>query len=161
MKLCKKAEELLEQRGNELKNFWETGVATEVMTAEIKSPIEQLFMIEWYYQTNPYKAVRYHSDYLICPQFEIKVGKRKYKVDFLVIRSKNPSLLRKDECIIVELDSHIWHGSTPDQFAKEKERERELAKTGYRILRFSGREIIENVEKCVEEVIDYFNVIKS
>ena len=35
-------------------------------------------------------------------------------------------------------------------------RERDLMNEGYKIMRFSGREIVRDVEKCVEEVIDYF-----
>jgi len=34
--------------------------------------------------------------------------------------------------------------------------ERDLMNEGYKIMRFSGREIVRDVEKCVEEVIDYF-----
>jgi len=41
-------------------------------------------------------------------------------------------------------------------YSNEKKRERDLMNEGYKIMRFSGREIVRDVEKCVEEVIDYF-----
>ena len=59
------------------------------------------------------------------------------------------------------MDSYLWHGSEPKQFDKEKKRERELQKKGYNLMRFSGREIYRNVEKCVGEVLDFLSDIET
>jgi len=161
MELCKKAEELLEQRGNELKEMWQDETWMQVVNSEAKSPIEQLFLIEWYFQVETHILPSESLDYYILPQAEIQVEDKKFKVDFLAIYSKEPWLKRKNESVIVELDSYTWHGSTPEQFAREKERERELAKTGYRILRFSGREIIRDIGKCVEKVLIFLSELRA
>lgn len=61
----------------------------------------------------------------------------------------------KNDLLLIELDSYLWHGSTPEQYTKEKERERVLFNEGYKVMRFSGREIYKDVEKCINEVIGY------
>lgn len=65
----------------------------------------------------------------------------RYRVDFLL----------KDARLIVELDGHEFH-STKDQLEKDAIRQRYLSRAGYSVIRFTGREIIKNVEACVSEV---------
>jgi len=144
-----KIEKLLEERGQDIKEEWEEMTKTRISSCE--SPIEKLFLIEWCYQTELYAD---YENFLIKPQY--KIGD--YRVDFLVYYK---SLEHKEWSLIVEIDSHIWHGSKPEQFAKEKKRERELKKEGYNLMRFSGREIYRNVKKCVEEVLEYLSNIEN
>jgi len=139
----KKVEKLLEINGTDLKNIWEGYVFSKIKDCE--SPIEKLFLIEWYY-----KREIYSLHYFIKSQYKIN----NYRVDFMI------SIPNKENILIVELDSYLWHGSKSEQFANEKKRERELKKEGYNIMRFSGREIYRDVEKCVEEVIQYLNEIE-
>jgi very-short-patch-repair endonuclease len=140
-----KIENWLEKRGNEIKEEWIDVVKDKII--QCQSPIEKLFLIEWEYQNNSFYFGGDLKDYYIKPQFIIEgYG---YKVDFMIINTTRP------DWIVVELDSYLWHGSTPDQFAKEKERERDITKLGYKLFRFSGKEIYRNVEKCVNETIKY------
>ena len=156
-----KVEKWLEKRGQGIKNEWK--YLTYDMANQCQSPIEKLFYIEWEYII---KQIPYPEYYHIMPQYKID----NYRVDFLIYfhhlagwmnREKEYPKYNKEKSLIVELDSYLWHGSKPAQFAKEKERERELQKEGWNVMRFSGREIYRNVGKCVEEVLEYFSKIEE
>ena len=156
-----KVEEWLEKRGQDIKEEWKE--LTEDYLSRCESPIEKLFFIEWKYQN---EAHCYHEYFYVMPQYKID----NYRVDFLVYFNTDNEWMdkqdgypeyHKDKALIIELDSHLWHGLKPEQFTKEKERERELQKKDWHIMRFSGREIYRNVEKCVDEVVEYFGKIKK
>jgi very-short-patch-repair endonuclease len=131
---------------------------------DILTPIEQKFYLAWeidrigrydelsldYYEHNKYP--------LLIPQYEITVKNKKYIVDFAVVMNNLrdwDAEKTKNDLLLIELDSYLWHGSTPEQYTKEKERERVLFNEGYKVMRFSGREIYKDVEKCINEVIGY------
>lgn len=93
-----------------------------------------------------------------------------YRVDFLIYTNTDKYWMSKEfsypqynkkNSLIIEIDSYLWHGSTPEQFAKEKERERYLQKNGWIMHRYSGSEIYKNVEKCVEEELEYIVNIET
>ena len=129
------------------------------------SPIEKKFYVAWEiemirrYDEIPLYFYPMNQPYLsLIPQKEILINNKKYIVDFMVIiknLKKWDEPETKDNVLIIELDSYLWHGSKPEQFVKEKERERILSKEGYKIIRFSGREIYKNVEECVDEAMCY------
>jgi len=160
----KNIEEYLEKRAKDLAEEWKEGISYWIR--KCKSPIEQLFIIEWYYQNEEAKNDPDGYPKLSAyPQYKINIEDKHYKVDFLIYYYKDDTFYlkknggpeyHKEQSIIVELDSYLWHGSAPEQFTKEKERERELQKEGWKIMRFSGREIIRNTEKCIEQIINYF-----
>jgi len=133
------------------------------------SPIEKKFYVAWEiemirrYDEIPLYFYPMNYPYLsLVPQKEIIIKNKKYIkkyiIDFMVIiknLKKWDEPETKDNVLIIELDSYLWHGSKPEQFVKEKERERILSKEGYKIIRFSGREIYKNVEECVDEAMGY------
>jgi len=154
-----KIEKWLEKRGQDAKEIFKD--ITKWRMQKCESPIEELFFIEWEYQMREENCQpEGFSKFYIIPQYEVN---RKYRVDFLISYISENDWFSykenynniKDKILIIELDSYLWHGSDPAQFTKEKERERELKKEGWDMMRFSGREIYNNVEKCVEEVIRY------
>lgn len=154
-----KIEKWLEKRGQDLKEEWMDTTKTDIIRKEIESPLEKLFFVEWSYQTFQYEDLK---DFFITPQYCIG----NYRVDFVIYKATLDEWhnggaytypeKHKDKSLIIELDSYLWHGSDPTQFTKEKERERELKKEGWDMMRFSGREIYNNIERCIEEVIGYF-----
>ena len=159
----KKIEEYLEKRSQKIAEEWRYTCEDIIESYEIKSPIEQLFFIEFQYINNvPDNFPKFY----IMPQYEISTKEgRKYRIDFLIYHTDDNLWMtkeetypqyQKDKVLLIELDSFLWHGQTPEQFEQEKKRERDLMNEGYKIMRFSGREIVRDVEKCVEEVIDYF-----
>lgn len=164
----KNIEKYLKKRSQEIAEGWSYACEDLIKSFKIESPIEQLFYIEFLYQLEDLDNVPDgFPRFYIMPQYEIltKTGE-KYRVDFLVYHTDNDMWMMKEETqpenckdkvLLIELDSFLWHGQTPEQFEKEKKRERDLINEGYKIMRFSGREIIRDVEKCVGEVIDYFD----
>lgn len=168
----KNIEKYLEMRAKNLVESWSERILQEIKRYNL-TPIESLFYIEWEEQMiSKYDEIPlYYYDNekmpFLCPQWELEVkkGKRKkkYRVDFLITMRNlrnwdEPD--KKENMVIIEIDSHLWHGSTPEQFTKEKQRERDLMEAGYKFLRFSGREIYRDTLKCVETVMTYCSKIK-
>jgi hypothetical protein len=154
-----KIEKWLEERAENIKDIWKN--VTRWRLEKCKSPIEKLFLIEWYFQVEDENSVpEGYKNFYIYPQCQIN----NYRIDFVVVFQTEKYILAnrenleklKEEILLVEIDSYLWHGSNPEQFTKEKERERELIKNDYKLMRFSGREIYSNVTKCVNEVFAYF-----
>jgi hypothetical protein len=65
----------------------------------------------------------------------------RYRVDFLL----------KDARLVVELDGHEYH-STKEQLERDAIRQRYLSRAGYTVIRFTGREIHRDAQRCVSEV---------
>jgi hypothetical protein len=157
-----KVDRWLIKRSEDIKEEWVENVNYKLNKCQ--SEIEKLFMIEFLYQNEwgGSLGILPDDEVFIFPQFKIN----NYKVDFMIFVASfnewskdglnNYPSKHKEKCLIVELDSYLWHGSDPEQFTKEKTREREIIKEGYNIMRFSGREIYRNVEKCVEEITEHF-----
>lgn len=163
----KNVEKYLEKRAKDLAEEWVERVWGIVEAIKL-TPIESLFYIEWEKETaSRYDEIPlYYYDNermpFLYPQWELEVKKgkekKKYRVDFLIIMKDlrnwdEPD--KKENTVIIEIDSYLWHGSTPEQFTKEKERERELTNAGYKIIRFSGREVYKNPIKCVEDAMSF------
>ena len=109
-----------------------------------ESSIERLFL-------ETFDAIRTKDrntmfDYCLVPQVEIG----NYRVDFELIN-------HKDKKIIVECDGHEFHQKSKQQVEKDNQRERDLKKLGYEVVRFSGSEIFKDAEKCVEDLLDILN----
>jgi|TARA_Y100000310_G_C20615952_1_gene780626 very-short-patch-repair endonuclease len=122
------------------------------------TPIEELFYVEFCYQTFPENKFLSGIHLYISHQVKTPVSKNKaYIIDFVICckEQNQDEQITPETAVLVELDSYLWHGQTPEQFEKEKKRERDLKKAGYDLLRFSGREIMRDVGKCVREAITY------
>lgn len=72
-------------------------------------------------------------------QFYIKVGNQWYCLDFGIFCRKGN--------IDVECDGERYH-TLPDALAKDRERNNQLTSHGWRVLRFSGRQINQNLQDC-------------
>ena len=106
------------------------------------SPIEKNFFWSW---------VRYYQEIKLVPQYELFGGR--YLVDFAHLATK----------VVIELDGFEAHSST-EQIANDRKRQREIEADGWRVIRFGGKEIHQNVNKCVEETaafIKRFSEAKS
>lgn len=91
---------------------------------------------ESYIEANLYLAsIRNHVS--LVPQFQIE----NYRADFLV----------EGTDFVVECDGFDYH-KTPEQIAKDYERERCFLKHGYRVIRFSGSEINKDSDACCREI---------
>jgi very-short-patch-repair endonuclease len=115
-----------------------------------QSPIERfmasnlygLWMVA-YGVSSPFKLT-------IVPQYKFKTPNKTYTVDFYI----ELTWRRKVFLLIVECDGHEFHEKTREQASKDKERDRNLVKSGCAVLRYTGSEIYNDVDKCVIEIRD-------
>lgn len=73
-----------------------------------------------------------------------------YRVDFLLLHLSGPGRFTG---IAIECDGHAFHERTKLQAERDKTRDRELQKLGYRILRYTGSEIWRDAFKCAHEIV--------
>jgi hypothetical protein len=55
--------------------------------------------------------------------------------------------------VSIELDGHDFHERTPEQAERDKSKDRLLQQHGWIALRFTGREVLRDPQKCVEEAM--------
>lgn len=77
----------------------------------------------------------------IIPQYEIA----NYRLDFAV--------LDKNLKIGIECDGRKFHDIYENDILRDKIRDREIVKAGFRMMRFSGTEIHSDPESCAIEVL--------
>lgn len=106
---------------------------------DIKSPIEQLL-----FAALCFKIETRQTDHIsITPQYVFKP----YRADFLVDGA--------EVALIVECDSQEFHERTEEERRYEKERDRFFQKHGYRVFRYTGKEILEDPISIADEIISY------
>jgi len=99
------------------------------------SPIEAQFYNAW----NKRNARASWEEYVgLFPQYPLWDGR--YRVDFAYAPKK----------IAIELDGFQAHSST-DQIAHDRKRQRDIEAAGWRVIRFGGKEVHRNAERCVDE----------
>lgn len=128
------------------------------------SEIEKMFAMSFMVETGctmfdgepmDIKSGDFGYNYLI--KREVKFSS--YRVDFLCSYESFFRLEYKASSVIVECDSQEWHETTEEQRRTEKKRERFLQSKGINILRFTGKEIMEDPFLCSAEVV--FFLIKN
>lgn len=120
---------------------------------ECKSPIEKIFMIAMNFVSvlRSYELKENDMGVLVFPQLEIKCENKTYYADFEVLIDR----IGKTVSVLVECDGYDFHQKTKKQVESDNEREYEIKKQGYDILRFSGSQIYNNPFKCANDVFDY------
>lgn len=137
------------------------GVFCELLESGIASPIEDIFYIAcnvWcaseFIELNPSHfcgasgVIEEGYGVFIEPQKQIG----KYRVDFLL--SQN-GIGPKEHLtpVIIELDGHDFHDKNKLQRAYEKARDRFLVKAGYKVLHFTGSEVVLDPYKVTHEAL--------
>lgn len=82
-------------------------------------------------------------------RFTPQVRVEGYRVDFALIDIPGVDLLK----VVIELDGHDYH-STPEQRDHDTAKDRALMRSGWQVVRFTGKQINRNVEGCVRETVD-------
>jgi len=85
-------------------------------------------------------------------QLFVAEGKKIYCLDF--------GILCKEGKIDVECDGAAYHSSTKDA-ARDRDRNNELTSYGWSVLRFTGSEINQNPEECIEVVKRTIKTLKG
>lgn len=96
-----------------------------------QSPIEVMFM---------------KSALLVIDELDPQVKVGPYRVDLAIEYKK----------IAIELDGHDYH-KTKEQRTHDAKRQRYLELNGWRVIRFTGTEIYNSVERCVNETLVLIN----
>lgn len=134
----------------------------------LESPIEDMFWIACALMTKaayndfnpePYELNgQIHAGHGIHLTPQHKVGK--YRVDFLLSQSG----IGPDEIltpVVVELDGHAFHDKDARQRSYEKARDRDLVKAGYRVIHFTGSDIVKYPFACAFEALEMVGVFSG
>jgi len=55
----------------------------------------------------------------------------------------------EDSNLIIECDGEVWH---PLRNSRDRKRDAVLKKMGFVILRFRGKQILDNIQSCIEKI---------
>lgn len=103
-----------------------------------ESPIEREFFIFIEPHIERIKSLGFN----IVAQHEVE----NYRLDFAFIAADG-------RLVAVELDGLEHHAMTQDQFERDRKRDRFFVLSGWRVLRFTGREIRHQGASCASEVM--------
>lgn len=141
-----KIRKVLESHG--LEQRMAAGVAGQLVVgyrsqaAELaESPIEVLFLMAF--------GVHKVTNHRLAIQPQRQVGK--YRVDVAICEVGD-----WDGRLHIELDGHQFHERTKEQAERDRSRDRWFALQGMRLIRFTGREVWRDPEKCVTEAVESY-----
>lgn len=118
-----------------------------------ESPIEKLMYLSL---KKFFERFEYFIDeYILTIDCQEKIGTSNYRAD-IVISFANVEK-RVIHLYAIECDGHEFHEKTKEQVKRDRSRERYMMKEGYKVIRFSGSEIVEGASECACEV---WNIIK-
>lgn len=137
----------------------------------MQSPIEHLFWIAlnalceaeftelnpepyWHPKSNEWKL----PGGAVYARSQAAIGS--YRVDFLI--EVTPVLGESVPApVVVELDGHDFHDKDKRQRSYEKKRDRELTKRGYRVVHYTGSDVVKDPFVCVREVLEMLGVVDT
>ena len=126
----------------------------------LESPIEAVFEVWWHALQRLESQDSTIQRLLLVRQCDVVMAcGTKYRADFAIqhYRSTQWRLGLEEPCsclrLLIELDGHDWHERTPEQVAQRNQRDRLLLLNGYRVLHYSGRELLREPPDCVAEVM--------
>lgn len=79
----------------------------------------------------------------------------KYRVDFVAGYGHICRGIHEYEEVIIECDSQAFHERSEIERRYEKKRDRFLQKEGYKVFRYTGKEIIEEHYRVAAEIVGY------
>ena len=124
----------------------------------IDSPIEQIFFVAFKtlmtinsIDSEPHEVngKSFFNGVGIIPQKEIG----KYRVDFFTFFENTTEKIRRE--VVVECDSQEFHERSEQERRYEKARDRFLQSNGYKVFRFTGKEIKDEPFRVARDVLAY------
>lgn len=78
----------------------------------------------------------------------------RYRVDFAIypLVAQELGVSTSPFKIVIECDGHQFHEKSKEQARRDRERDRELQRMGWRVLRFTGSEIYASAHECARQV---------
>ena len=128
----------------------------EIEDSDYLTPIEAILFAEILFITNGYSIIPFVHDFNgEFPEGHDTVSSSqwtlgKYRADFAFHFQTEAAPIS----VVVECDGHDFHEKTKKQVAHDKKRDRFFLKSGVRVLRFSGSEIFNSHEDCIQEIAD-------
>jgi very-short-patch-repair endonuclease len=122
-------------------------ILDEKKSNKYSSPIEDLFFISVELQ----KEVFFLKKNLSIKR-EFVIGN--YRVDFLLTYESEGI----QNNIIVELDGHDFHERNKSERSYEKSRDRDLIKSGYKVIHFTGSDVCADPHQVVFEALSMLGV---
>lgn len=129
--------------------------------SKCESPIEQILMA---YFDRTFRDLEHFSDYgyFLIPQVCIECGTKTYRVDFIALfremQNINDKWVEKEKFLVVECDGHDFHEKTKAQVKKRNERDYDLKMVGLDVVHFSGSEIYNNPQDCVDKIKNLLDI---
>lgn len=148
--------------GNQDSGLCEGSKNCRIKMSEIEKMFAFSFMNECginYFDSEPPSRIDGNFSDAFLIQREVKIDK--YRVDFVCSLNSFFSGKNYFSSVIVECDSQKWHETTENQRRYEKERDRFLQTNGSNVLRFTGKEIMEDPKKCSFSVIEFLKKNKK
>ncbi len=115
----------------------------KAITARCESPLEQLMLLALA------RGGAFRPGLVVIQQPDIL----SYRADFLIGALSAPGAA--PHWAVVECDGHEFHERTAEQAEHDRARDRAMTAAGYRVFRFTGREIWRDPKKCADEVMTY------
>ena len=84
-------------------------------------------------------------------EFKGAIPKRRFSLDIAI-----PSLK-----IAIEVDGWQYHGKYKESHTRDRERQNLLTLAGWRILRYTAKQINESIESCVSEIESLVELVKN
>ncbi len=155
-----------ELRARHARDEFSHEMLSDCLERGMESPIEHLFWIavrtlcvrygEGFNEPPPTEADSIGYGVALFPQ--VAIGR--YRVDFLV-RYWMPLDAEPGKGIIVELDGHAFHDKDQRQRSYEKARDRHLVKAGYRVLHYTGSDVVADPFAPAHEVLALLDVTRE
>lgn len=83
---------------------------------------------------------------VLYAQHPAKIEGSAIRIDFVLVTEM--------ERVAIECDGNDWHHLTPEQAERDKARDRALTADGWTPVRFTGRDIVRNPEKCAAYLME-------
>ncbi len=135
---CEPLENALSITESPIEKLFLLGLLSEIVSFEIEYARDGLGWKEYF--------TAHAGNWIIESQVKITP---KIRVDFLFSVKYNPKLK-----IVIECDGHDFHEKTKEQARRDKNRDRELLKLGFKVLHYTGSEIWENPKKPLSDIKD-------
>jgi hypothetical protein len=129
-----------------------------------ESPIEAIFVMWWVAVRRFVRAtfVPHPQRFMWTLRFQQRVTARghKYRLDMVIEHDDTARTQRLEGLgfrggkIAIELDGHEFHERTREQVTLRNKRDRDLAAEGWRVIHFSGSELVRRRHECAWEVLE-------
>lgn len=144
---------------------FDDGMYCDILERGMQSPIEQMFWVACNaqvcannYEVNPdpidVAPGKWAEGYGVHITCQAKIGK--YRVDFLLTQKGIGP--KNYQPVVVELDGHAFHDKDKHQRSYEKARDRFLVRSGYRVLHFTGSDVVKDPFAVSYEALELLGV---